>query len=180
VLVNRGIQHLDAGDRVAAIIIFNQAASIDPSYYLPWFNLGLAHKELRNWREAAASFAEAYARLPVDLSDEKAASVIWNMGITATKLRLWQRAATAWRLLGNSVRQREDGSPSVPMGFGWVRRGQFEPALGERIDPVRMQVLDTNPAMTDLRPGEIVVHDGSRIGTKQYRGLNLPVFAILD
>jgi len=180
VLTNRGIQHLDAGDHVAAMILFDQAAAADPSYYLPWFNLGLAHKSARRWREAAISFAEAYARLPADITDEKAASVIWNMGITATKLGLWQRAAGAWQMLGNSVRQRKDGSPSIPMGFGWIRRGDLEPAYGERIDPVRMQVLDANPSLTGLRPGQIVVHDASKTGTKQYRGQVLPIFPALD
>jgi hypothetical protein len=175
-LVNRGVLHLDAGDYAAAMVLFTQAASLDPAFYLPWFNLGLAQKRLRRWQDAADSFAEAYARLPPDLSAERAASVIWNMGITATKLGLWNRAAGTWRLLGHSVGWRPDGSPSAPLGFGWVRRGRLEPAFGTRIDPARIQVLGAANPATGLQPGEIAVHDAERISSKLHQGVNYPVF----
>lgn len=175
-LVNRGVLHLDAGDYAAAMTLFTQAARLDPAFYLPWFNLGLAQKRLRRWADAADSFGQAYARLPPDLSAEKAAGVIWNMGITATKIGLWNRAAGTWRLLGNSVGRRPDGSPSVPLGFGWVRRGQLEPAFGARIDPARIQVLGPANTATGLQPGEVVVHDAERLGSRLHQGVNYPVF----
>lgn len=177
--MNEGVAQLDQGDLGQAIRILRQAIQIDPDYHLPWLNLGLAYKRSRRWAEALDAFLTARAKAPGDIAAETYASILWNIGITATAVANWAEAAQAWRSLGHSVGTHRDQSPSVPMGEAWIQRGSFAPALGERIDPARIRVVEDRFNETGLRMNAVLVHDAARIGVKRHQGADLPVFAEL-
>lgn len=174
--MNDGVDKLDRGDFVGAIPLLEQACAIDPSYALPWLNLGLAFKRARQWQQARDAFLGAYARRTAATSTETYASLLWNIGITATALGEWKRAAAAWRQLGHRVTINRDGSPSAPLGRAWLRRGGLAPALGDRIDPARIRVIQDRPAETGFNRGQVVVHDAAKVGTMRHGGDELPVF----
>ena len=64
--MNIALEQLRGGELENAIITLRNASQIDPSYFAPWFNLGLAYKHSRNWPSALDAFDAAWARLPPD------------------------------------------------------------------------------------------------------------------
>jgi tetratricopeptide (TPR) repeat protein len=60
--------------------LYRKAAKADPSWSVPWFNLGLLAKRQRRW---ADSREHNRAALALDAGDEGA---WWNLGIAATAL----------------------------------------------------------------------------------------------
>src|SRR5262249_22308933 len=82
-------------DRVAAR--FRQAIAADPSWGVPWYNLGLVHKRQRNWPKTLRCNLRA---TELDPTNEAA---WWNLGIAATALGRWRIARSAWRGFGIDV-----------------------------------------------------------------------------
>lgn len=180
-LLNQGIAQMEAGFYDDSIAFFEQAAAADDTYYAPHFQIGLVHKFGERWPEAARAFVKAayIAGADENLSDERFAAVLWNVGIACSKVGDWPNAERAWRGLGNTIGRREDGSPSIPMGAAFAQRPGMSPALGQRIDPARIQIGDFELEETGLTAGQIVVHDGTRISTVSHDGADLPVFPVL-
>jgi hypothetical protein len=174
--MNDGVDELDRGNVVRAITLLEQACAIDPSYALPWLNRGLAYKAARQWKPALDAFLAAYARRTPTTSMEVYASLLWNIGITATALGEWKRAAAAWRLLGHRITASRDGSPSAPLGQAWLRRDGMVPVLGDRIDPARIRVTQDRPMETGFSRGQVAVHDAAKVGTMFYGQHELPIF----
>jgi hypothetical protein len=176
--MNLGLEQLGRGELEAAIATLHRASQMDPSYFGPWFNLGLAYKRSRNWRAALDAFVAAWDRLPRDVSTDLYASVLWNIGIAASALQEWSRARWAWSQLGHDVSGGPGGPPSIPMGLAWVSEPGENALLAKRLDPVRARIL-SHGSGSELVPGTVVVHDGARVGAKVHNGEELPIFPVL-
>lgn len=178
--MNVGIAELRNGDLALAVQVLRDASSIDPSYFAPWFNLGLAYKRLRDWPNALDVFLRAWRRLPANVSAELYTSVLWNVGISASIVGAWFYAHEAWKPLHPQiVGQRGDQPPSIPMGLVWVARQGFPPVLSRRLDPVRAQVVVPDAGDDQLSLDTIVVHDGERVGAKPHGKDQLAIFPVL-
>jgi hypothetical protein len=178
--MNEGIEQLERGEVDDAVRTLGAASQIDPSYFAPWFNLGLAYKKRREWTSALDALLRAWSKLPLDVSIELYASVLWNVGIAASIVGTWWYARRVWYLLGHNAEGPETKPPSIPMGAAWVAREGSPPVLARRLDPVRASVLIGDPGEEVLQPGTVVVHDGERIGSKPFSGRELPIFPVLD
>jgi hypothetical protein len=176
--MNVGLEQFRRGELETAIATLGGACRIDPSYFGPWFNLGLVYKRLRDWRSAVDAFVAAWERLPRDVSTDLYASVLWNMGIAASALQEWSRARWVWSQLGHDVKGSAGGPPSIPMGLAWVSHLGGNALLAKRLDPARACIL-SHDSVDDLAPGTIAVHDGERVGAKVHNGEELPIFPIL-
>jgi hypothetical protein len=178
-VMNEGVELLDGGNPQAAARVLRTATSIDPTYFGPWYNLGLALKRSREWRASYDSFEKALAVLPKKASTELRAGILWNIGITGSIIGDWPRTHWVWRQFGHDVQSGVDEPPSIPMGPAWVRGPAGFPVLGDRLDPVRLRVGGSDPADPSVPPGTIVVHDGERVGSKLYNDAELPIFPVL-
>jgi tetratricopeptide (TPR) repeat protein len=178
-LMNEGVKELDRGEFTRAVATLQTASSIDPTYFGPFFNLGLAQKALGDWSSAFDAFLKAWRLLPTKASAEIYCSILWNIAITASIIGDWSRARWAWNLLGHNVTAFDPGPPSIPMGSAWVSRSGLPPVLGSRLDPVRVRILAAEPGDALLKPGTVVVHDGERMGSKPHDGKDLPIFPVL-
>lgn len=173
-----GLEQFRSGELESAIATLRRASRIDPSYFGPWFNLGLAYKRSQDWRSAVDAFVAAWERLPRDVSTDLYASVLWNVGITASAMQEWSRARWAWSQLGHDVKGGAGTPPSIPMGLAWVSHLGGNPLLARRLDPVRVCIL-SHDSVGELAPGIIAVHDGERVGAKIHNGEELPIFPVL-
>jgi hypothetical protein len=178
-VMNEGVELLDGGDPKVAAALFRTAASMDPTYFGPWFNLGLAYKKMREWQEGFEAFGKALALLPEAAPTDLRAAILWNLGITASIVEDWPKAHWVWRQFGHDVQGEVNEAPRIPMGMGWVRGPAGVPLLGERLDPVRMKIRDGAPVDSALPAGTVVVHDGERMGAAIHKGRDLPVFPVL-
>lgn len=178
-LTNEGVAALERGDLRIATELLERATRADPGSHLPWFDLGLAYKRGREWQRGFEAFVAARARVPANVSAELLASVLWNIAITGSIVEAWPEVWRAYREIGHPLGAPSARPPSIPMGKTWLIGSSGVPALGQRLDPVRAKVIRDPPEPADLSAGAIVVHDGSRVDTREFRGRELPVFPVL-
>jgi hypothetical protein len=95
--VHRGLEAEGRGERAAALKHFEKATQADPSWSVPWFNLGLLYKEERRWADSLRCSQRAAELRPED------GGAWWNLGIPATALGQWDEARRAWRACGMTV-----------------------------------------------------------------------------
>ncbi len=176
---NDGVKALDSGDLSEALAALGDAAAIDPTYYLPRFNLGLTLKALRRWDDALDAFLAAWSRFPADGPVSVYASILWNVGIMATIAAKWPYAWRAWGALGYPVGWFFDYPPTIPLGPTWVQRAGHSPVLARRLDPARAEIVAVSADDDVLLPGTIVANDGSRIASKDHLGAELAVLPVL-
>jgi len=140
-----------------------------------WFDLGLAHKFLREWAECADANERALA-----LSHRRADPAWWNLGIAATALRRWSVARRAWR--GYGLDGILDGDDPIDADYGStpVRLPSGEVVWGKRIDPARVKIANIPFVESGFRWGDIVLHDGQPNGERVWDGRTYSVFDVLE
>src|SRR5262249_30184970 len=75
-----------------------------------------------------------------------------------------------------------DGPIDFPCGVGPVRLnpdGNGEVVWGQRLDPARMVLLSVPLPESGFCWSDVVLNDGQPVGTRRYRGRELPVFNAL-
>ena len=153
----------------------------EPENAHAWFDLGLAHKYLGNWRESADANLRALA-----ISSQPEDPAWWNLGIAATALRDWTLARRAWRGYGIDATMLPDGSGPIELDWGSnpVRiksaRGEQEVVWGRRLCPARMRIESIPFPSSGHRWGDIVLHDGAENGTRTVNGSTYSVFDELE
>jgi hypothetical protein len=165
-------------DAPAARALLIEAVSLDPEFHEAWFDLGLLHKWSRSWDEAFRCNLRA-AELVGERADEPA---WWNLGIAATALRRWDVARRAWQAYGLPVPDGE-GAVDGDYGYAAVRLNpESEPELvwGRRIDPARVRIESIPLPGSGHRWGDIVLHDGEPVATREVDGTNRLVFDELE
>jgi hypothetical protein len=139
-----------------------------------WFDLGLAHKRLRQWSACADANLRA-----LELSKKPGNPAWWNLGIAATALRNWSLARQAWRGYGLEI---ADGDEPIECNYGNtpVRLHEEEIVWGDRIDPARVIIRSVPFPESGYRWGDVVLHDGSPNGERHDGNRVVPVFDVLE
>jgi hypothetical protein len=176
-LADRGAAMLRV-DPTAASALLIDATRLDPGLHQAWFDLALLHKWSGSWDDAFRCSLRA-----AELVGEQAQEPTWwNLGIAATALRRWDVARRAWRAYGLSVPDGEDPIDG-DYGHAAVRinpRRAPELVWGRRIDPARMQIDSVPLPGSDHRHGDIVLHDGDPVATREVHGTSWLVFNELE
>jgi hypothetical protein len=155
-----------------------EAVGLDPSVHEAWFDLGLLHKWSGAWDDALRCNLRA-AELVGERADEPA---WWNLGIAATALRDWDVARRAWRVYGLTVPDGE-GPIAGDYGLAAVRinpHSDPEVVWGRRVDPARLRIESVPLPGSGHRWGDIVLHDGEPVSTREVRGVRHLVFNELE
>lgn len=173
-LNERGRELDDAGRSAEAAESYRRACSIDPTWSVPFYNLGLLHKYRGEWAESLAANLRA---TQLNAADEAG---WWNLGIAATALGRWDVARQAWRGVGIEVPSGQ-GPIDFRCGETPVRldpRGEPEVVWCERLDPVRARIA--NIPLGDHCFGDVVLHDGAANGYRLRGERECPVFDMLE
>ncbi|MCI0573395.1 MAG: hypothetical protein L0Y66_21835 [Myxococcaceae bacterium] len=171
------------GRDAEAVAAYEAIIASTPGKASSWYNLGLLHKQRRRFAEGVV--ANRRAR---ELGDDSEA-VLWNLGICATGALDGETALEAWRALGMTLEQGEDGLPFMP-GLGMVQvrlstegdrawegeEPEYEHVWIRRLSPCHGRVL--SPTMADFQAdyGDLVLHDGAAIGFRMQDGQRIPRF----
>lgn len=169
----RAAELRNAGKKAEAIATYQRAMAIDPTWSVPFYNLGLLHKYEGEWQ------ASLDANLRATELDAKDEASWWNLGIAATALARWDLARKAWLRAGVKLPQGS-GPVDYPCGFNPIRlapAGEAETVWADRLDPARAR-LSSIP-LGGFCFGDVVLNDGAPTGYRKLRGADVPVFDCL-
>lgn len=173
----RGNACREAGNWLAAIELYEQAASLAPEWSSPHYNLGLVYKYQNRWQE---SFDCNRRATKMDKKDEAA---WWNLGIAATALGDWIAARDAWRGFGIEI-PKGTGPLDFPCGIAPIRLNPDGPhtevVWADRLCPARARILNIPLPESKHRWRDVVLHDGAPVGYRMYRGQEMGVFNELE
>jgi hypothetical protein len=166
----------DAGRKHEAIAYYRKAIANDPDWSVPRYNLGLLHKYRGEWADSYAHNSEALRLTP---NDE---ATIWNTGIAATALGLWDEARAAWSSYGIDI---PTGSGPIELDLGSIPVRINPDANGEvvwcrRIDPARAIILSIPLPESGRGYGDLLLHDGAAVGYRMLGEHQVPVFNELE
>jgi tetratricopeptide (TPR) repeat protein len=155
-----------------AIAALLKAIELDPSYPVPYYNLGLAYKYQHNW-EKSLYFNQKSAQL-----NPKDQPSLWNLGIAATALRDWKTARYAWKTFGIPIPNAPETSEILlPIGITPIRLLENKEVIWtDRIDPARAIIHNIPTAASKRRYNDIVLNDGAPNGFRTHNGRKHPVF----
>lgn len=169
-LLNLANSFLEEGREGDAEATFIRAARADETYFGPWLNLGLLYKRTGRWQNALDAFHRSRLRLTATASTVTYASLLWNVGITASIVSNWLDARRAWADLGYPVERELRSPPKLSIGRVLLVSAGELPWEAETLDPARCVSPET---------GLVVVRDAERIATILESGRSRPVFPIL-
>jgi hypothetical protein len=173
----RGRAALSAGRLDEAERAFREALAHDPANAHAWNNLAITCKWLRRWPEAREAAERALALRPDDVGSA------WNLGIAATALGDWAAARRGWRAAGVEGLPDGDGPVELKLGATPIRVSvddNPEVVWCSRIDPARAVIASVPTASSSRRFGDLLLHDGERVGTRMLGGIEVPVFNELE
>ena len=174
-LVELGNELLNEDRPADAEGAYRAAADADPTWSVPWYNLGLIRKYQRRWRESLG-FNQRAAELNADNQ-----ATWWNLGIAATALGEWAEARRAWEACGITLPPGV-GAPDgdfgpVPVRLDPADRGEV--VWARRIDPARARIDNVPLPVSSFRWRDVVLHDGAPEGFRMLQGKQVPVFNVL-
>jgi tetratricopeptide (TPR) repeat protein len=170
-----GLQLRRSQQLAAAIHEYERAIRIDPTWAVPFYNLGLLHKYEGDW---ALSLEANLRATELDPNDQAG---WWNLGIAATALERWEVARLAWRGAGFAEVPDGAGPLELPCGQTPVRlnpEGDAEVVWCQRLDPARARI-ESIP-LVDYCFGDIVLNDGAAVGYRMLGEEKVPVFNCLE
>jgi len=166
----------NAGKLALAVLLYRAAATLYPTWSVPFYNLGLLYKNSGNWSKSMECNRRAVL---LNAEDEGA---WWNLAIAATALHDWKEARRAWRGFGLEMDGDCDEIHTLS-GTACVRLNPNESGevvWGDRIDPARIQVLNVPLPESKRRFRDILLNDGAPNGTRTSGGRDYPVFDELE
>lgn len=171
-----GIDLKEQGRHRDAEQAYQAATEADPSWSVPWYNLGLLYKESGRWPESVRCNRRA-----VELDPEDGAAW-WNLGIAATALADWAAAREAWQQCGINLPAGAD-EPRLNFGPVPIRlnpNSDGEVVWCDRIDPARAIIRNIPLPTSGFREGDLLLHDGAPNGHRMWNGREYPVFDALQ
>jgi tetratricopeptide (TPR) repeat protein len=172
----RGRELERLGRTSEAIEEYARAASIDPDWGAPRYNLGLVYKYAGEWELSLEHNLRATRLAPDDQAGW------WNLGIAATALGRHDVARAAWRGAGIDVPDG-DGPVAFPCGSAPIRLNpdaNAEVVWADRLDPARACVYSIPLPESGFRFGDTVLNDGAGTGWRRSNGRDVPVFNCLQ
>jgi tetratricopeptide (TPR) repeat protein len=176
-----GVECSETGNEDGAIENYNKALALNPARGDTLYNLGLIYKYRGAWRESFEFNARAREIQPDD------EATLWNLGIAATALRDWSTAREVWRSLKIVTEDGEGpivgdlGQTPVRVNAEGLEDRPIEVVWSERLCPVRSRLINIPTGATGFRFGDIVLHDGARVGYRlNSYGKERPVFNVLE
>lgn len=159
----------EEGELEKAIASYHKAIKADPTWAVPWYNLGLLYKYEGQWAESLECNQQAAA---LDPEDDAA---WWNLGIAATALADWDEARRAWQQCELTI---PAGTGPIEANFGLtpIRLAIGEVIWCRRIDPARAIVESVPLPDSEHRYGDLLLHDGAPNGYRNVDGKDVPVF----
>ena len=166
----------DAGQDEQAIELYLQAIELNPEKSESYYNIGLIHKYRNHWQQSLDFNQKAYALAPDDEASR------WNLAIAATALRKWDIVRSAWK--DNGIKLAGETGP-IEDNFGMtpIRLNPNENAevvWAHRIDPVRARIQSIPYVESGFKFGDIVLHDGASVGSREVDGRQYQVFNVLE
>lgn len=171
----------DARDLSRELAALEAITSAHPDVSWAWYDLGLRMKWLREW----ARSRDANLRALELIDDTKESPEAWNLGIAATALGDWATARRAWTAFGIAVPGGPEDEP-IYGNFGTTPvRLNPEPRFAEppllidgdehstevvwaiRLCPARARIVNVPLPDSGHRFGDVVLHDGDPVGTRQ-------------
>jgi len=175
-LNERGRSLSDEGRTNEATDAYRSAIEADPTWSVPWYNLGLGHKYACEWTESLECNRRAVAL------DDSDAAAWWNLGIAATALGRWPEAREAWLRCGVAIPEG-DGPVRAAFGPTPVRldpQGRGEVVWCDRIGPARAIIRNVPFPESGHCWGDLLLHDGAPNGYRILNGQEVPVFDALQ
>lgn len=166
----------DEGRFAEAERAYQAAIEAAPLWSVPWYNLGLPHKILRQWADSARCNQRAVELDPAD------GDAWWNLGIAATARADWALARRAWQNCGIEM---SDGADEPRLNFGPVpirlnAASEGEVVWCDRIDPARAIIRNIPLPSSGHREGDLLLHDGAPNGYRVWNDRDYPVFDALQ
>jgi len=172
----------DGYDAAREVESLSRSVAEHPDDADAWYNLGLAHKYLHDWRASADANRRA-----LEIRSEPGDPAWWNLGIAATALRDWRLARTAWRSFGIDHDELADGDGPIELDWGptpvrlIMTSGELrEVVWGRRVCPARIKIQNIPLPESGHRWGDVVLHDGAPNGERVVDGRAYPVFDELE
>jgi hypothetical protein len=171
----------EAYDPAVEVERWSEAVASEANDPDAWYNLGLAHKYLRNWKESARANARA-----LELRADPEDPAWWNLGIAATALHDWRLARWAWH--GYGISDELIGAGEGPIEQDWGQNpvrivnaeGDAEVVWGRRLCPARIRIANVPFPRSGHRWGDVVLHDGAPNGERVAGGRRYSVFDELE
>ncbi|HEY0394585.1 MAG TPA: hypothetical protein VGD01_08815 [Candidatus Elarobacter sp.] len=169
-------------DPAAMAEVLARVVVAEPENAVAWYELGLAHKYLGDWRQSADANLRALA-----IVSEPGDPAWWNLGIAATALRDWALARKAWR--GYGIDDPGLGDGTSPIELAWnispvrIRSDDgesVEVVWGRRLCPARIRIESIPYPASGHRWGDVVLHDGAPNGERRVGETTFPVFDELE
>jgi hypothetical protein len=146
------------GKRDRARVLYRWASRFDPTWSVPWYNLGLDAKCRGRWDDSLT-----YNQLAVD-RDESDEGAWWNLGIAATALHNWSEARRAWTRFGVTL-PAENTEWTLGLHPACVRllpSSNGEVVWGERLDPARIEIGNVPLPESGRHFRDIILNDGAK------------------
>lgn len=159
-----------------AIREYGLACELDPTWSVPFYNLGLIYKYAGEWERSLELNRRASELDPSDQASW------WNRAIAATALERWNEARVAWRGVGVPLPEGE-GPVELPCGLNPIRLNPDEKAevvWAYRLDPARALLQNIPLPESGFRWHDIVLNDGAPVGYRRAEGREVPVFNCLE
>ena len=177
---------------------YADALALDPNNGDWWFNAGLLYKALGDFERGLAAAQRARELARGSRADSALRGVLWNIALCATALGRGEVAVEALQKLGFPARVLAGGMPHVddlpPLQVRVATLGSGHGFAGAELDrAVAFEAVWVSPASpchgvvqtptfreASIDYGDVVLWDGTPVGTFEHEGKRVPRFPLLS
>lgn len=164
---------LNGEEEDKAVQIYKNLIEVDPSWNVPYYNLGLIYKYKSEWQKSYEFILKA---TKLGAQDEAA---WWNLGIACTALKKWKEARIAWNKFGLELNVNNT-EVKIDIGDTPIRLLNGDVVWANRICPARAYIDDIPLVENGHGYYDLVLIDGSPNGTKTLDGVEYSIFDELE
>jgi tetratricopeptide (TPR) repeat protein len=170
-LLKQAIDLEDHGEIENAIKLYTEVISLDPTWSVPHYNVGLIYKYQGEWQKSYEYNKQA---IKLDPDEE---SAWWNLGIAATVLLDWRTARQAWNKFKLNFEVNDEPLDldlgNIPIRLNPETDGEV--VWCKRVDPARAVIYNIPLPGSEHRYGDLVLNDGAPVGYRTNNGTEYPV-----